>query len=238
MPEITTDLEILRQISEPIEDKEISEVAEQLIETLPKDALGLAAPQISIHKRIFIANLSSGKWVFVNPKFIHESDETVPSLESCLSIPNIKRRILRHTGVRVECDILMNVDDPNTANETTIELSGQDAFIVQHEYDHLNGVLIVDRSDIPEQSKEYIEAQEKRILRILGKRRKREICTTIQRRVAASKQSPKKGPKRLARHKKEMAKAKKQERSRLRKDKISVEIQERYKAEQEGLFKD
>ena len=231
MPEIITDISILHKISEPIQDNEISKITEQLVQTLPADALGLAAPQIGIHKRVFVANLSTGQWVFLNPRIIRKSSNTSHSIEGCLSLPGVQRCVSRHVEVDLECDTMINLNDPKM-NKIAFTFKYQDAFIVQHETDHLDGILLTNLPEIKSPHQKYLETQKSRTTRI---KKARTFRST--RKSSPPKQS-KISSKKATRLKKDQKKQRKQERSCRRKEEISVKIQERYNAEQKGLFED
>lgn len=111
------------------------EVAQLLKENVKvHKGVGLAANQIGIDERAFIAN----NIVCFNPEVLEYSEETVGSTEGCLSLPNVKGRVNRHNWVRVR----YTFEDGSVVKE---KLEGFDAIIFQHELDHLNGVLFPDR---------------------------------------------------------------------------------------------
>ena len=98
-----------------------------------KGGIGLAAPQIGLFERFFIAFVN-GKWhLFVNPAITTKGDE-IDSIEECLSYPGLKVKLKRYSEVIVINNLLGRV--------LTMKLTGRDAIVVQHEYDHLNGITI------------------------------------------------------------------------------------------------
>lgn len=134
---------------EDIRDPEIQSFIDDLIATgINANGVGIAAPQVSLPKRIFI--LSSRPNIrypnapgmeptaVINPEIISYSDETVKDWEGCLSIPGIRGLVTRHKSVNVKY-LLRN----GTSEQR--EFSDFIARIFQHEYDHLNGVLFLDR---------------------------------------------------------------------------------------------
>jgi peptide deformylase len=226
MPEIVTDQEILQKESEPASDLEIGDIVQQLSVSIPGHALGLAAPQIGIHKRIFLANLSSGSYAFINPEITRKSPDKVPSHESCLSLPGIYRCIERHSRVQISCYKLINMDTGDLEIEPEpMKLKDRDAVIVQHEHDHLNGVLIIHHTMTMTHEERVRYREKKRAERIEKSRVARSEKTTPT--------PPKLSSKNLA---KKQRTAKKQQRTLRRQEKIRVETQERHKAEKDGLF--
>ena len=233
MPEIVTDVELLRQRSESTDDLEISSIVEQLSSSIPKGALGLSAPQIGIYKRIFIANLSSGFYAFINPIISWHSPDKTPSQEACLSLPGLNRCIDRSSQVSVSCDKVIEIHNAQvTAEPDPKRVKDRDAFIIQHETDHLDGVLITDHPEVLTRYQRLAEKQKQREGRI-GKHRlersKPKLSSKPQKNISSKK---------LARLRHESKKAKRRQRTIKRQDKIRVEIQERYRAEQKGLFEE
>lgn len=108
-------------------------------------ALGLAAPQVGVSKRVFLVRMDitderTGKQpvirTFINPSLLSKSEETVVSHESCLSFPGKSVIMSRAKEVVVEYS--------NMKGETIEKtLTGRDARVFQHEFDHLNGVTII-----------------------------------------------------------------------------------------------
>ncbi|CAG5107431.1 Oidioi.mRNA.OKI2018_I69.chr1.g3317.t1.cds [Oikopleura dioica] len=104
------------------------------------DALGLAAPQIGIHQRIILLTLQNGREkVFVNPQIVGKSTKVVPSIEGCLSVPALVASVPRHESIRLKAF------DYSNGEEILQDFQGDDSFCLQHEIDHLDGVLFLDR---------------------------------------------------------------------------------------------
>lgn len=225
MPEIVIDHEILRKKSEPANDLEIGDLIQQLSITIPSDALGLAAPQIGIHKRIFLANLSSGSYAFINPEITWMSPDKIPSEEACLSLPGINCCVERHSQVTVSCYKLIDMEAGDVVfDPEPMRLKNRDSFIVQHENDHLNGVLIIDLPPTMTVEAKRLAKEENR-----------------KKRIQQSRNKPPPKPQKLSipnslKNKRKAQKLKKRQRTERRQDKIRVEIQERYNAEKKGLF--
>lgn len=134
---------VLRATALPVErfDSELVEEAERM-GRLMHDALGvgLAATQVGVLHRLLVykAYLDDPLTVLVNPKIEWASEELEIAEEGCLSLPGIHVEVERHVAVRV------NAKDERGA-DLEIEAEGLDARIIQHEIDHLDGVLILDR---------------------------------------------------------------------------------------------
>jgi peptide deformylase len=141
---------VLRQRARPIEPKELKTVALQkliddMIETMDEySGVGLAAPQVHESVRIFVAHLDpegrgGGEAVpVVNPEIEVIGNEAIEGWEGCLSIPDIRGRVPRAAQIRVSA-----LD----RHGKRIEINAKDfpARVVQHETDHLNGILFFDR---------------------------------------------------------------------------------------------
>lgn len=138
---VTYPSKTLREVSTPIEDFESEEfktLCEDLADTLHAHrAHGLAAIQIGVPKRVFIINGDQGVQFFVNPEYV-ETDGTVKWREGCLSFPGIEETIDRHE------EVTMKAHDEN-GREFTVCMDELEAVAVQHEFDHLDGVLFIDK---------------------------------------------------------------------------------------------
>lgn len=105
------------------------------------EGIGLAAPQIGVWKSVAVINLPSGKpYGLANPKIVWKSARTSVLDEGCLSIPGLVVSVPRPTKVRVRA-----LDESGAL----VEISAGDllAKVLQHEIDHLNGILITDYTD-------------------------------------------------------------------------------------------
>lgn len=122
-------------------DKSVSDVVKDLTETaqVQQDpvALGLAAPQIDIRKRIFVARIRNKFKHFINPQIIKSSQKETALMEGCFSVPEIYGNVTRPAEV-----VLKYQDMHGKQLQTTFK--GLAAKIVQHELDHLNGILFID----------------------------------------------------------------------------------------------
>jgi peptide deformylase len=99
--------------------------------------VGIAAPQVGVSKRIFVAHLSTGSVVAVNP-VLHLSGPVSTDAEGCLSLPGHQFSVPRYEIARLDA-----LDTHGTP--FVLSAHGWDARILQHEADHLEGILICDR---------------------------------------------------------------------------------------------
>ena len=135
----------LRLISKPVEvvDDSIRELMDDMLETMyAAPGIGLAAIQIGVAKRILVIDLDQKEGnknprAFINPKITWASEEMATYEEGCLSVPEIWDDVER--PARVKCEYL-DID----GKPQTLEADGLLATCLQHEMDHLNGVLFID----------------------------------------------------------------------------------------------
>lgn len=136
--------DILRQKAEPVPEinDEIRQLAQDMFETMIEaDGVGLACPQIGKSLRMFVLIADDDvRRVFINPTIIKTSEEVSDYDEGCLSIPQVYETITRPSKVTVQA---LN----EKGRPFTLEADGFLARIIQHEYDHLDGVLYIDRGD-------------------------------------------------------------------------------------------
>lgn len=126
---------------------ELQALIDDMIETMREArGVGLAAPQVGLEKQLFVYESQSPPdrmdpiplQVVVNPMISPHSRELVYDWEGCLSIPDLRGLVPRHGEVRVQ-----GLDREGTMVDYVV--AGFEARIVQHEYDHLNGVVFLDR---------------------------------------------------------------------------------------------
>ncbi len=135
--------ERLRTKAQPVTEvnDEIKTIVSNMFETMyAENGVGLAATQVNIHQQIVIIDVSEDKeqsYVLINPEIIEKSDETIINEEGCLSVPGSYAKVDRHTDVTVRA---LDIDG------NPFELDGTEllAICIQHELDHLNGILFVD----------------------------------------------------------------------------------------------
>ncbi|MBY5366890.1 peptide deformylase [Rhizobium leguminosarum] len=136
---------VLRQLSKPIErvDADLQRLADDMLETMyDAPGIGLAAIQIGVPRRMLVIDISregeeKQPQVFINPEILTSSDERSVYEEGCLSIPDYYAEVERPAVV------LVKYLDRN-GKEQTVEADGLLATCLQHEIDHLNGVLFID----------------------------------------------------------------------------------------------
>jgi peptide deformylase len=126
---------------------EIQRLIDDLVETMrDADGVGLAAPQVAVSRQLFVYEALDPErpdegiplHVVVNPMIVPEGRELVYDWEGCLSIPDLRGLVPRHPAVRVR-----GLDRAGKPVDYLAE--GFEARIVQHEFDHLNGVVFLDR---------------------------------------------------------------------------------------------
>jgi peptide deformylase len=132
---------VLREKAAPVEkitDDLIGLIGDMKRSLAYHQGIGLAANQIGVARRIFLADGGGGVKVFINPRII-ETDGTAVSEEGCLSLPDI------YIDVRRKSSLLMEYLDEKE-EIIRIEVDGLWARVIQHEYDHLEGIVISDHA--------------------------------------------------------------------------------------------
>jgi peptide deformylase len=158
-PIITPDNPILRRKAHAVKnanDPSLQTLIDDMIETM-RDApgVGLAAPQVAVSQRLVVIEYAPGSenadrpedapppepklYVILNPEITLRSDEMLDGVEGCLSIPGYAGSVLRHESVTVKA---LN----RKGRPVKIKARGWLARIFQHEIDHLDGVLFIDRA--------------------------------------------------------------------------------------------
>jgi peptide deformylase len=121
-------------------DAELRALADDMVETMQAaNGKGLAAPQIGVLKSVIVVDLDGQPTVLVNPACCVEQSDKQNLEEGCLSIPGVFERVERFAEVKVLAKDLAGVD------MSPLILKGYDAVAVQHECEHLAGVMFVDR---------------------------------------------------------------------------------------------
>ena len=122
-------------------DESLEHLAEEMMRVMREaEGVGLAANQIGRLKRIFVAAHEDEEYAIANPVIEERSETTEKDIEGCLSIPETRVEVERPTAVTV------SGQDPS-GEPVRVEAGGLLARIFQHEIDHLDGVLILDRTD-------------------------------------------------------------------------------------------
>lgn len=143
--------EVLRKKAQPIVtfDDSLQTLIDDMVETMRlAPGVGLAAPQIGVSKQVIVVEFGSEDdetlpkqlYVMVNPEIEKRSDETVPGIEGCLSVPGIVGEVERAEVVTVR-------GQDAKGKKIRIRAQGWLARIFQHEIDHINGVLYTDRAE-------------------------------------------------------------------------------------------
>lgn len=143
---------VLRQKTEEIKniDGEIKKLVDDMFQTMygTGNGVGLAANQVGVSKSVFIVDLSISEeetnqspLILINPVIQYYSDEIVEDLEGCLSIPQLYEKVPRSKSIVVKFYDLKE-------KEHTLEAEDFLARVIQHEYDHLQGILFFDHLNI------------------------------------------------------------------------------------------
>ncbi len=143
---------ILRKQAHKVTDfgKDTQTLMDDMIDTLRDEpGVGLAAPQVNVSLRLIVVEypLDDSKedakpktFVVANPEITYMSEETVKGIEGCLSVPNLLGEVERAIEITV-------VGQNRQGKKQKIKATGWLARIFQHEIDHLNGILFVDRAE-------------------------------------------------------------------------------------------
>ncbi len=147
------DLAVLRRTSEAVTDKmmttdDFERLCERMLLTVQSpenDGVGIAAPQVGISRRLVAVQRFDKEGepfeFYVNPEIVRFGDVTAPGSEGCLSVPSLRGIVERSQEIDVKYCTLHGTDTLET-------VSGFTAVIFQHEIDHLDGVLYVDKADL------------------------------------------------------------------------------------------
>ncbi|MCM8532413.1 MAG: peptide deformylase [Lentisphaeraceae bacterium] len=179
---------VLRKDCEPVKDitDEIRKLTEEMIQCMyDENGIGLAAPQIGINKRIFVIDTNvddeaihatpgeaylSPKMpmALINPEIVSASGPDIPFVEGCLSIPGVNATVYRPDVVRLKATTI-------DGESIDLECGGLLSRCVQHELDHLNGVLFTDKAveEEVETSQDQLDKLKAANQRKLSKKRKR-----------------------------------------------------------------
>lgn len=136
---------VLKLVSQPVEkvDDELRALMDDMLETMyDAPGIGLAAIQIGVPKRVIVMDIAGpddpkAPRYYVNPEIVWASDETAPYEEGCLSIPDIYDEVERPAQVKLK---YLNYQ----GEEVVEDAEGLFAVCIQHEMDHLEGVLFID----------------------------------------------------------------------------------------------
>ncbi|MDD2523212.1 MAG: peptide deformylase [Endomicrobiia bacterium] len=140
---------ILKQVSTPIEiiSGSVKKLVSDMKETMKSSShcVGIAAPQVGVSSRIIVVDISlnmkphknNGLLIMINPRIIYSSGK-LKSREGCLSVPNFTGNVIRKAKIEVE---YLDID----GTKKILKTSGFESIVLQHEIDHLDGFLFLDR---------------------------------------------------------------------------------------------
>ncbi len=133
-------------------DKDLQDLIDNMFETMRNEpGVGLAAPQIGQSLRLVVVEYAEEpeeedapapkpkRYVLVNPEIVERSEEMVEGMEGCLSVPGLMGKVNRHEAVTVKAQT-------RHGKPQKVKAQGWMARIIQHEMDHLDGVLYIDRA--------------------------------------------------------------------------------------------
>lgn len=149
---------ILRKVAQPVDPADIAKqtfqdfIDSMLATMLEYEGVGLAAPQVHVSQRVVVFHEGAGLvdeegnpiTALINPEITVIGDEQASMWEGCLSVPGLRGRVTRPATIRVQA-----LD--RHGRTLDLELEDFDAVVTQHECDHLDGILYVDRLDSTEQ---------------------------------------------------------------------------------------
>lgn len=137
---ITTDKKYLSNICKPLNIYDSIEIAKKMKlfllsnKNIERKTLGLACNQLRLKGRVILVRNHNNKFLtYINPRIVWKSDVTIVNQEECLSVPKKQIDVVRHLTIWIK-------DDHQCCG--AVEFCGQEALILQHEIDHLNGILI------------------------------------------------------------------------------------------------
>ena len=152
---------VLKSRATPVKefDESLEHLAEDMLRVMREaEGVGLAANQIGRLKRIFVAAHEDEEYAIVNPVIEERSETTEKDIEGCLSIPETRVEVERPTAVTVS-------GQGPSGEPVRVEAEGLLARIFQHEIDHLDGVLILDRTDRKSRKNAMREMRERMMAR-------------------------------------------------------------------------
>ena len=147
---------VLKEPTRDVEDIDgaLVSLVESMVETMyAAPGVGLAANQVGVQRRLFVYDVGDGARTVINPRIVESDGEFVYD-EGCLSVPGLSWEIVRPNAVH-----LVGLD--LEGNEVSIEATEVEGRVLQHELDHLDGILLIERLD---------EDQRKEALKILRSR--------------------------------------------------------------------
>lgn len=135
----------LRKTMDPVKNPtapEIKQLIDDMVFTMRKaNGIGLAATQVGYNGRVIVVETKDGALSFINPEITRRSDELEDGEEGCLSVPGTYGTVKRHRRISVRATSL-------EGQEHTYEAQGLFARVLQHEIDHLNGIVFIDKVEV------------------------------------------------------------------------------------------
>jgi len=144
-------LPVLKAVAQPVtaDYAQLNDLIDNMWQTMyHAEGVGLAAPQVGLSIRLFVVDtiqleesregLKGIKQVFINAQMIDETGEPWAYEEGCLSIPGVRGKVMRQPGIKIRWQ------DQDFNNHEAV-FDGMNARVIQHEYDHLQGILFTER---------------------------------------------------------------------------------------------
>ena len=153
---------VLKTRAKPVAEfgDSLRHLVEGMLQTLRagEGRMAIAANQVGVLKRVFVAEVEDTVYVLVNPVVEERTPETETALEGCLSIPGVGVEVERRSGV-----VVSGRDEEGRS--VRFEVTGEIARMMQHETDHLDGVLMFDRAAFEERKRAMREWRERLLSR-------------------------------------------------------------------------
>jgi peptide deformylase len=133
---------VLKQATRELDeiDGRVAKLVDDMLDTMyAAPGVGLAANQVGVQRRLFVYDIGDGPQVIINPRVIETSGEWTFE-EGCLSVPGLSWQIVRPNRIHL---VGLDLD----GNELSIEAEEYQGRVLQHEVDHLDGALLIDRLD-------------------------------------------------------------------------------------------
>ena len=144
---------VLRKKAKKVSDfnAELKEIAENMYKSMQNDkGIGLAGPQVGVDKQILVVESNGEYTTYINPEITYFSKSTLSTEEGCLSLPGIFGYVTRAKKIHIKYK-----DVEGKTNKE--KLKGLYSVILQHEVDHLNGILFIDRAEEITQGKDILD---------------------------------------------------------------------------------
>jgi peptide deformylase len=153
---------VLREQARPVDkfDDELATLSRRMIAVMhDAPGVGLAATQLGVVQRVLVYDVDDEPVTLVNPKIVEVSRETETAEEGCLSLPGMNLQVERAVAVHVRARDVRG-------RRLDFEAEGLEARVIQHETDHLDGVLILERATRDERARALREFREREIVAV------------------------------------------------------------------------